>query len=355
MGIRKISPAVDGLRRFGIVLAVGLVVAVALAGSIAQDPPQAQRGSGTGVVQASILLPGQQIWKNGVSSFLFGANDSQEWAADNVETNGGIQQDLKAANFTLMRTFFFDKSLADHHRTSDAEIEKRLQTVEHSGMVCLGVLYNIFNVAFAKHVIEYAGNRCNLYEFGNEPDQQGISMQAYLRQWNSIIPQLRQINPRARFIGPSVANFENVQGFLLGVKASGVLPDAISFHMYACSNRDAPDVCLPKAAYYGQAAIHVKQWVKSILGRDLPVGITEWNMAAGFDHTLGDNASFMYQFTTAALKSMIGARLAFANQFDVQSYADSGALDMFDIYQHDEPKAQYYAMEDLVSQYRPPS
>ncbi|MGZ3622853.1 MAG: hypothetical protein ACXWPG_07095, partial [Ktedonobacteraceae bacterium] len=36
-------------------------------------------------------LPGLQIWKQGVSSFLFGANDTQEWSQNNVETSPAIQ------------------------------------------------------------------------------------------------------------------------------------------------------------------------------------------------------------------------------------------------------------------------
>ena len=68
-------------------------------------------------------LPGLQVWKQGVSSFLFGANDTQEWSQNNVETSPAIQGALKAAHFSLMRTFFFDKSLADGHATTDAEIE----------------------------------------------------------------------------------------------------------------------------------------------------------------------------------------------------------------------------------------
>src|SRR5271157_5435467 len=91
-------------------------------------------------------LPGQQLWKEGISSFLFGTNDTQEWYSNNVETSPTIQQSLKDAHFTLMRTFFFDKSLADGHPTSDAEIEQRLKTIENSGMACLGVLHNIFDV-----------------------------------------------------------------------------------------------------------------------------------------------------------------------------------------------------------------
>src|SRR5947209_1180051 len=129
----------------------------------------------------NVVLPGQQIWKQGVSSFLFGTNDTQEWSSNNIETNAGMQEDLRDAHFTLMRTFFFDKSLADHHSTTDAEIEQRLKTIENSGMTCLGVLYNIFDVNFGKHVVTYAGPRCEIYEFGNEPDYNGISIEAYLK------------------------------------------------------------------------------------------------------------------------------------------------------------------------------
>ena len=149
-----------------------------------------------------LSLPGQQLWKQGISSFLFGTNDTQEWYSNNVETSPAIQQSLKDAHFTLMRTFFFDKSLADGHPTTDAEIEQRLETVEKSGMTCLGVLHNIFDVNFDKHVVTYAGSRCQMYEFGNEPDYNGISIETYLEQWNKVIPLLRQINPEAKFIGP---------------------------------------------------------------------------------------------------------------------------------------------------------
>lgn len=50
------------------------------------------------------LLPGQQVWKQGVSSFLFGTNDTQEWADDNIETLPTVQQALKDAHFTLTST-----------------------------------------------------------------------------------------------------------------------------------------------------------------------------------------------------------------------------------------------------------
>ena len=314
-------------------------------------------------------LPGQQTWKNGVSSFLFGTNDTQEWDSDNVETNPAIQQALKRAHFTLMRTFFFDKSLADNHPITDVEIEQRIRTVENSGMTCLGVINNIMNITFARHVVSYLGSRCNIYEFGNEPDLEDsngreYSIQVYLQQWNLVVPQLRHINPHAKFIGPVTSGDTGSQchydltgehcfmkDFLAGVKASGILPDAISFHWYPC-DKDTESTCLAKASTYAQVTTEVKGWVRSILGKDIPVGITEWNYDPGVpppDYGEG----FMKQFTTMALDSMIQAKLNFANQFDAQSYSGYGGLDMFDISHNDQPKAQYYAIRDIINEYRP--
>jgi len=317
-----------------------------------------------------ILLPGEQIWKAGASSFLFGTNDTQEWASDNVETNPSIQQALKAANMTLMRTFFFDKSLANGHATTDAEIEQRIRTVENSGMTCLGVLFDIMNAAFDTHVVSLLGTRCDLYEFGNEPDVGDgnghfrYTVQQYLQQWNTLIPQLRRINPVAKFIGPVTYNDTGndchygidgthcfMQDFLAGVKASGVIPDAISFHWYPCYH-DSKDSCLGKAASYGEVTKEVKGWVNSILGKNLPVGITEWNYDPSVPPpSYGD--TFIHQFTVQALTAMVLAQLDFANQFDAQSYGGYGGLDMFDLTQHDQPKAQYYAMKDTIASYLP--
>jgi Glycosyl hydrolases family 39 len=306
----------------------------------------------TGTAPKSTVLPGQQIWKQGVSSFLFGTNDTQEWYDQNVETSTEIQQSLKNAHLTLMRTFFFDKSLADGHPTTDAEIEQRLVTIEKSSMTCLGVLQNIFDVEFDKHVVTYAGNRCQLYEFGNEPDYNGISVDSYLKQWNSVIPLLRQINPRAKFIGPVASTADYIQGFLTGVQTSHVLPDAISFHWYACYQNTEAD-CLSRADTASQETEGVRTLVKNILGKDLPIGITEWNFDPGNPPpAYGDNNNFITSFTNAALQSMIKSGVTFACQFDAASYAGYGHLDMFNV-QNNMPKAQYYAIKSIIAQYRP--
>jgi hypothetical protein len=295
------------------------------------------------------MLPGQRIWKQGASSYLFGTNDTYEWSSNNMQTQPQFQQYLRDAGFTLIRTFFPDKS-------SDSDISKRVQTIENSGAQCLGVITNISDISFDEHLIGYLANRCQMYEFGNEPDLNNITIQTYLQQWNTTIPLLRKINATARFIGPVTYNDQGnhnfMQDFLQGVKSSGVLPDAVSFHWYPCWN-DTEQSCLAKATSYKTVATEVENEVQATLGKSLPVGITEWNYDPGNPPpSFGDNTDFITQFTTQALNSMAQSGLAFACQFDAASYSGYGRLDMLDV-NTNQAKPQYYAIKTVIQHYRP--
>jgi lysophospholipase L1-like esterase len=294
-------------------------------------------------------LPGVTTWDHGVSSFLFGTNDTYEWSARNLENQPMIQSTLHQAGFTLVRTFIPDKA-------DDATIEARINTVEHIGASCLAVLTNITDTQFNEHVVSYLGNRCRLYEFGNESDYAGISVTDYLAAWNLTIPLLRHINPSARFIGPVTYNDQGVgnflQQFLTGVKASGILPDAVSFHFYPCY-KDSESSCLAKAVSFKAAALGVRSLVKQILGKELPVGISEWNYDPGNPPpSYGNTANFMTEFTTIAIQSMIAGGVAFACQFDAASYGGYGLLDMFNV-DTGQAKPQFYALASLIEKYQP--
>lgn len=330
--------------RAACVWAILLMVLVACA----SNTPNTDKGKTAPPTNQS-QLPGQQSWKDGVSSFLFGTNDTYEWSKNNIQTVPAIQGALRSAGFTLIRSFFPDNA-------GDDVIDTRMTTITNSGAQCLGVITNISNVTFDQHLVRYLGQRCLLYEFGNESDYNHISIDTYLAQWNKVIPLLHQINPKAKFIGPVTANDEGnngfMKGFLEGVKKSHVLPDAVSFHLYPCWN-DTKENCLAKADSYATAVQKVRQLVKLTLGQDLPIGITEWNYDPGNPPPVyGDDPDFIKQFTINALKSMISANVAFACQFDAASYSGYGRLDMFNV-DSGEGKPQYFALKDMIKQYRP--
>jgi lysophospholipase L1-like esterase len=294
-------------------------------------------------------LPGSQIWNGGASSFLFGTNDSYEWSDQNLQTMPSVQLALRNAGFTLVRTFIPDNA-------DDATLELRIKTVENIGARCLAVLTNVANATFNEHVVSYFGNRCQLYEFGNEPDYYGPAFDQYMSAWNAVIPQLRRINPSAKFIGPGVINatgFDNyLPRFLQGVKTSGVLPDAISIHYYPCWHMDEP-TCLASASTYASTAEKVRGFVRSILGKDLPIGFTEWNYdPRNPPPSYGSSADFISQFTVAAIKSMISGGVSFACQFDAASFGGYGRLDMFDV-KTGLAKPQFDALLALIKHYKP--
>ena len=127
------------------------------------------------------LLPGQQEWVNGASSYLFGTNDTYEWSSQNIETQPAIQTALRTAGFTLLRTFFPDGA-------TDAVIDQRMQTITNSGTQCLGVITDTADTAFDVHLVQHLGDHCDLYELGNEPDYNHVAVATYLKQWNTLVP-----------------------------------------------------------------------------------------------------------------------------------------------------------------------
>jgi hypothetical protein len=188
------------------------------------------------------FLPGQAFWKDGASSLLFGTNDPDEYYANNIETQPFIQQQLKAAGATLIRTFIDEG-------TSDAQIDQRIATVQNIGAQCLVVISGINDLTYYKHVVSYIGDRCLMYDFGNEPDWNYISVQTYSKAWIAQVPVLRAINPHALFFGPVVSypHTDFLKQFLINAQAANVLPDAVSFHWYACW-KQAENVCLQRAS-----------------------------------------------------------------------------------------------------------
>lgn len=398
---------------------------LAFAGSRSSQPAQASSFISTGSL-------GQQLW-DGVSSWLFGTNDTEEYDYDSILTdpNNVIIPSLANAHFGLVRSFFFhytiygdtndhrttigtnpqdtqDFSLAEYSKPAPTstqlpgdfyEIERRVDVIQKIGATCLGVLPSIItdpahpsdgdpkhnyvdpvtgkletDLQFDEEVVAYLGNRCDLYEFGNEPDDNGISEATYVQKWDEFIPKLKALNPNAKFIGGVLADYQGLspcsypvdqleQCFMtemledIASDKMTPVPDAISFHWYPCEDVNASTAgqCLnpnnENGAYsYSDVISQVRAWMQQILGHTIPLGITEWNADPG-SNTYMDNSSFMTQFTADAMQSMISSKLDFAAEFDAQSSSGYTYLDMFDVNNNDQPKAQFTEMANLISQY----
>ena len=301
------------------------------------------------------LLPGQKII-GGASNFMWGSNMPPDYHTQNVRNTPQIQALVKAANLTVMRCAI---SPTDNNGnpTPLSYIDETAQACAACGCAMLVILIHN-NLTWNQTMVSYLGNRCNLYEFSNEPDLYPSSGTDYLGWWNSQIPVLRSINTNAAFWGPALGVFANLQSYvtpwLQGCLVSGVLPDAISYHIYPCTGTQSQATCAPKANNFSSAYGKVNALVSSILGYTLPQCMTEWNIDANAD-TIGNpyllDAAFVGTFTTTALNNMAQAGFAMANQFDAGSGGGGGVLDLISTQSPYPPQIQYQPMANVIAQY----
>ena len=285
----------------------------------------------------SQLLPGEQTWKQGVSSLLFGANDSSwQWSPNHLGNNPAIAASLRSAGITVIRTPL---------RLNDAQA--RVSAVEAAGAKCLGII----SPPDALQVVQMLGNRCVMYEWMNEPDNTKLTADAYASSWNQNIPALRAANAQAIFIGPVVAspNLTYIQQFLTLTNQAGNTPDVVSFHMYPCTNQTIAS-CPAHIASYGQHTSEVQATVSAVLGHTLPLAVTEWNYSWKPNQT-PQNDPFIKTFTTLSLDAMAQAGIRMAMQYDIASNAGGGTLDMIDP-QTGQALPQLNAVQQTVQKYQ---
>ncbi len=267
------------------------------------------------------LLPGQVNNSGGVSNLLFGAN-IMNYAFSSF--NAASQANLKRTGVTVLRIPLADQS---GNPLSDAALANLVTGCRASGALMLGILPHQ-SQTFAQHAVQYLGTNCLLYELSNEPDLNNMSSSAYAAMWNTWVPALRKINPKAAFIGPvlgAVSNFGSYAvPFLKLVNAAGNLPDAVSFHDYPCGSQPTAAVCSTKAQNIGNDAKSIQAQIVAAIGKPLPIAITEWNVDW---HSpviaYAQNAAYVNTWSIAALEGMASAGVVLANQFEQNSTTGS--------------------------------
>jgi len=234
-------------------------------------------------------------------------------------------------------------------------VEKRLTQIQDIGATCLGIL-SMRDMTLDQQVVKTAGGRCQLYEFGNEPDNPGnpdaMSASAYANLWNIIIPTLRQIAPQAKFFGPAVAYPDTayISTFLQATQANA--PDGVTFHMYPCTDVDAQTCLSQSVNTYASSAQKVRDTVMQVLGRTLPIGVTEWN-DNWKDQAKPEESdpNFMSQFTTLSLQSLMQGQVAFANQYSIgNGQGDNSPGGHLFLTVNGQGKSQLQAMADVIAQ-----
>ena len=296
--------------------------------------------------------PGQQFFPTGpngskVSSFIFGSN-MPDYGGNTAQNTPAIQAQVKAAGITVMRCGIAVNS-------PDSHIDQVINACNACGSLPLIILIHN-NLTWNQHVVTYLGNKCNLYEFANEPDLYPSSGTDYLGWWLANIPTLRPLNTNAIFIGPALGVFANLTSYvtpwLQGCLTNGVIPDGISYHIYPCTGDPSSTHCATRATAFANCFPQVDALVKSILGYTLPQCLTEWNIDANPSaNPYWASAGYEGTWITAAVDSMVQAGFAMANQFDAGSGAGGGFLDMISTASPYPPQGEYQPMANEISKY----
>ena len=367
--------------KLGVVVVVAVILAAVGVGISVTSHAHTSPPSTTG----TSLLPGETLSSNGISNYIFGTTDTGEWNWPNIEftdsltapgtPNTVVQNMVKQGGFTLMRKFIGHHDGPHGTETQDIALRAISSTMRNSGTQCLVNLIDVdpssstkkvgdryTDLTFAEHVVTMLDGshpgyiKCSMFEIGNEPDVNGLPVQDYLPVWNTFVTSLRRIRPDAKYIGPVLAGYNGgyMQDFLTGLVSNHYpIPDAIDWHYYPCGW--ASDVRWPHCftvSIPGENPVtdasDIRAKMQSILGYQLPIGISEWSSDAGA--YLENTEPQMSEFITLTLHQMEQAKLDFANEFDMQSFAGYGVLDMID--QHNNPKPYFNAFVKIIAQYK---
>ena len=299
-----------------LLVVLGIVVYAAITGKQSTNTPTQNRlASSTPTEPASPLLFGTNLG-------LFNGNDQ---VVTSAATRALMQQMHIQIVRVPMRT----------HLPNDIAVQA-LQAVKSIGAMPLIVLTGMRNpnvraddIRMIQDANNVFGNNLVYYEFGNEDDWNGLTITRYTGGWNMLIPQFKRLALNGKFIGPVSYqyNHDNMTSFL---QAANPRPDMISWHEYTCSYKEPADSCLSNLDGWTRDITDARAVMQNTLGTTLPIMITEWNYAADqstqpdgnpFDDGKYNNASFMTEWTTKALRILAANQVFASMQYSVTNTA----------------------------------
>ncbi len=182
-------------------------------------------------------------------------------------------------------------------------------------------------------LLEHDGNLLNLlmpvfgnepvyFEFGNESDLNGVSVDQYVTSWNEVIPQLKAKFPNARFIAPDNYQFTRryLKTFLQHAKPR---PDGVSWHEYTCSVNWTADFCLSLLEMWPIHFAQARAAMREAIGTEIPIWVSEWNYASDQQLNNGkpvedgkyNNPTFMRAWTARAMQILLENRVFASLQY----------------------------------------
>jgi hypothetical protein len=264
-----------------------------------------------------------------VSPLLFGTNLGLFTTNDQVVTSATTRSLMQQIHVRIVR-IPLRRSLPN---ALEVQAEQAVKSIGAVPLVVLNGLRDPNALADDTRMIQNSnsvfGNSLVYYEFGNEDDYNGVPIDRYTQGWNMLVPQLKRLALHGKFVGPVSYQYDhnNLTTFLQGANPR---PDAVSWHEYTCSYKDAAADCL---AHLSRWTVHIsdaRAVMQATLGTMLPIMITEWNYAADqstqsngqpIPDAKYDNTSFITTWTSEALHILAANGVFASMQYSVTNTA----------------------------------
>jgi len=213
-----------------------------------------------------------------------------------------------------------------------------------------------WNLDWLKEIIKAAGNRVQLYEFANEPNNYcHWDAATYADNWKKTVPALKEYARSLGFEiyvgGPAWTNsnqsdIARLKVFLDSIKQDFVLhvnrdelPDFVSTHTYMTEHENSSPENMQKAIhnwgkFYDDLRETIDQEFQGIndasgnpLGPQIKIADTEYNFTIVHDNPKQNDPPFIHAYMKGMMNMFREHNIWLANQFTIQSHHGE-ALDM---------------------------
>ncbi|MFL5655216.1 MAG: hypothetical protein ACJ8CB_13710 [Ktedonobacteraceae bacterium] len=277
-----------------------------------------------------------------VSPLIFGTNLSLFDGNDQVLNSAATRNELQQMHFRIIR-MPVRSSLSNGTEIQAAQAIKSMGAyalVILRGAVDANVLAD--DTRLVHDMNNVFGNTIVFYEYGNEEDLLGVSVNRYIDSWNTIIPQLKRIALHGQFIGP--VNYHYDRAYLSAfLQHANPRPDEVSWHEYSCDDSSSNETCISHIDHWTNHISDARNAMAAAIGTALPIMITEWNYAPNANAGDGkiNNSSFMTTWTARAVETLAANRV-----FASMQYACTNSV--YAVVKGDgTPTAQGIAMQNL--------
>lgn len=260
-----------------------------------------------------------------ISPALFGLND---WVP---HIGPLVQAVLAPVNFTVLR---YGGETIEQEPVDFAELDRFIADARAMNMEPLvQVPYTGGTPALAAKMVRYMNVQkhydVRFWSIGNEEDKnkRGGAEQKWINSWRSYRDAMKAVDPRILIFGPEYAQAydytDPTNDWLTPfLKVNGDAVDVISLHRYPFNGGQSnPTVLVGDALNTARRVTALRNHIKSVTGRDIPLAFTEMNLSDNWRQSgEGSSASFSAGLWMAeTLGQMAEAGVAMVNLWNARS------------------------------------